>query len=43
MSSKDEGLGEDNGPYAPINDPIRKGDRVLVKGKYKGKQKNIFT
>ena len=24
------------GPYAPINDPIRKGDRVLVKGKYKG-------
>ena len=31
------------GPYAPINDPIRKGDRVLVKGKYKGKQYDIFT
>jgi len=27
---------QDHGPYAPINDPIKPGDRVVVKNKYAG-------
>ena len=33
----------DHGPYAPINDPIKPGDRVVIKNKYVGKSEKICS